>query len=329
MVVLAALLLSAAPNEDLARAQKAFDELKYADAAKALDAAWATPGNDLETVVEVLRLQAVVAAVTGQPDRARALFKSLLYLAPAYVLPEGDLGPKVMSLYYEAKGRVGADGSLKLEAGAPVRDTSTVHRLTLKVTDPQQLAKTARVHLRAPGYETKTLDAPLTDGGASFDVALPRVEWWAELLGDKDRMLARLGSADQPNTTEKASLTPRSDGPPPAAAAAQGTNLKPFAYAVAGAGVAAAIVGAVFGVSANGTKALVENAARDGSGRVTGITRATALQLNEQQKTSALLANTLFVASGVLVAGGVALFALSPEVKVSAGGGGFAVGGSW
>lgn len=325
-VVLVAVTL--AQNPDLVRAQAAFEGLKYADAARALEAAWAAPGNDRETVLEVLKLQAIVAAATGQVDRARTLFRTLLYLAPEFVLPEGDLGPKVMTLFYEAKGRVAVNGVLQLVARPPVRDGDKVREVGVQVTDPQALGQSFRFHHRAPGFEWTVTPAPLVEGVAVLAVDLPTVEWWAELLGENDRGLARLGSADQPISTAK-DAPARVPAPAAAVSARPTSPLKPVGIVVAGLGVVAGIAGGVFGLSANGQKALIENASRDGSGRVTGITRQTALQLNEQQKTSATLANTLFVASGALVAAGVVLYVLAPDASVSAGAGGVSVGGTW
>src|SRR5688572_13755520 len=111
-----------AENEHLQKARQIVEELQYAEAAHALDAAWNSAGNDRETVLEILRLQAVVAATLGQPERARQLFRTLCYLAPDFVLSTADLGPKVTALFYEARGRILIDGALEFVAAVPRRN---------------------------------------------------------------------------------------------------------------------------------------------------------------------------------------------------------------
>ena len=319
-----------ATNAELERAKQSLEELKFAEAGKSLDAAWLAPGNDRGVVLEILKLQAIVAATLGQQDRARALFRTLLYLAPDLELPEGDLGPKVLSLYYEARGRVSVEGALRVEPGTISRDEQKVSQLAVKVTDSQKLAKAVRFHSRAAGRSWAEGVVPISEAQAQVKVGAPTVEWWAELLGDKDRVLARLGSAAQPIVSSRvATLVPSSAPPPEVAAAAPGPNLKPAAYVTAGAGALAAIGGLVFGIRANNQRTQIEGAARDADGKVIGITREKALAVNEQLKTSATVANTLYVASAVLIGTGVVLYLASPDLAVSASPAGVALAGSF
>lgn len=314
-------------NPDLERAQQSLEALRYAEAGKALDAAWQAPGNDREAVLEILKLQAVVAASLGQQDRARSLFNTLLYLAPDFELPESDLGPKVMSLFYEAKGRVSVGGALKAEPGPINRDERLVHDVTLKVTDAQKLARAVRFHSRPPVLNWSEEVVPLQEGQASLSVEAPAVEWWAEVLGEKDRVLFRLGSADQPIGARV--LVPEGSRQLLVVSGGAGPNLKPVAYVVAGAGVVAGITGLVFGIRSNNQKNQIVASERDADGRVTGISRARALEVNELQKTSATLANALFATAIVLVGTGVVLYLVSPDVSVSASPSGLAFAGSF
>ncbi len=327
LVSAAALGQTAEKNPDLARGQKSFEELKYAEAAKSLDTAWATPGNDHQTVLKILELQAVVAATLGQQDRARVLFRALLYLAPEFKLPEGDLGPKVLSLYFEAKGRASVEGTLRLEVGPIARDQRNVYQLSVNVADIQRLGRRVRFHTRAPGGGWAARDAAVAEGPTVLDVEAPAIDWWAELVGDKDRVVGQLGSAGEPIVTRVNVLIPAERLQPVAVSSAP-LNLRPVAYVVAGAGAAAAIVGLVFGIRANNQSHQILDAAKDADGRISGVTRARALELNGQQKTSATIANTMFVGAAALVGTGVALYFLSADVSVSGSPGGIAVGGS-
>ena len=77
--------------------------------------------------------------------------------------------------------------------------------------------------------------------------------------------------------------------------------------------VVSAGLGVLFRALANGTAAQITGAARDASGRITGLTQPQALTLDAQQRGQATAANVLFVASGALLAGGVTLFLLGGD----------------
>ena len=335
----AALAQPSSKNPNLERAQKILEELKYAEAAKSLDAAWNTPGNDHETVLEILKLQAVVAATLGQFDRARQLFRSLLYLAPDYELPEADLGPKVISTFFEAKGRVTADNVLRFEALPTERDEQRVQQIGVSVkADPLKLARSVRFHTRIGVDNWQIKDARLTEGTASLPIEAPSLEWWAELLGEKDRVLALVGSPGKPLLTAKAAPVATSPSllPPPTpapevsleATAASRPNLKPFAYAAAGAGVVALIAGIGVGAKAASIKGEIDGAMRESDGAISGISRSRAVELNDQMQGKASAANALFVTGAVLVGTGVALYFLSGDVKVAPTPSGVVVGGN-
>ena len=270
----------------------------------------------------------MVAASLGQQEKARALFRTLLYLAPDFELPEGDLGPKVMSLYYEAKGRATIEGALRFEPGPIARDSQRVNQVSARVTDPQKLGKSVRFHSRAPVLTWSQTVVPLKDSQAALSVELPAVEWWAELLGEKDRVLFQLGSPDQPVVvTRDAALVPADQGG--GVSFVQGSALKPVAYVAAGAGALAGITGLVFGIRSNNFRNQIVNAERDIDGKVVGITREKALASNNEVRTSATIANAMFVTSLVLVGTGVALYLAAPDVQVTASPAGVAVAGSF
>jgi hypothetical protein len=97
--------------------------------------------------------------------------------------------------------------------------------------------------------------------------------------------------------------------------------------------VVSAGLGVLFGALANGTAAQITGAARDASGRITGLTQPQALTLDAQQRGQATAANVLFVASGALLAGGVTLFLLggdsSPQVALVPAPGGVGLVGTF
>lgn len=332
-LLLAGLLLASSPvaaqiataNPELQRAQKYLEDLKYADAVKALDAAWSTPGNGLQTVLEILKLQAVTAATLGQQDRARVLFRTLIYLAPDFTLPEADLGPRVLALYFEAKGRVSVEGALRVEAGPAQKGLRAVHAVSVNVHDPQRLVKRVRFHTRLEGAGWKAQLAPLEGSRAALAVDASSIAWWAELLGENERVLGAIGTAVAPLTAAVAQ--PAAPAQPEVAVSA-GTNLKPAAYVLAGTGALAAIAGLVFGIRSNNWKKQIEGADRDMNGVVIGITREKALSSNAELRTSATIANTLFITAAALAGTGIALYVLSPGMQVTATPAGVALAGA-
>ncbi|MHB8878842.1 MAG: hypothetical protein ACYC8T_34510, partial [Myxococcaceae bacterium] len=189
------------PNPRLAKVKRLFEELKFSEAARAADDAWALQGNDRDTVIELLKLQGVTAAIMGQADRARAAFRALLVIDPEAMLVGEDLGPKVMGPFFEAKGRAANEGALRLEAAAPTLEGARVERLNAKVSsDPLQMARRVRFSTRAPGKAWMTAEAPVKQGQATLSVGAEQLEWWAELLGDHGQVLAIAGGAEEPLT---------------------------------------------------------------------------------------------------------------------------------
>ncbi len=100
------------PNPELPRARQSLEELRYAEASTALEAARARPGNDRGTLLQILELQGVVAATLRQQDKARTAFQTLLSLAPAHQLV-GDYSPRVMTPFFEARAWVDEVGALR------------------------------------------------------------------------------------------------------------------------------------------------------------------------------------------------------------------------
>ena len=163
-------LLFAAPppvQAHLERGRALFDTLRYAEAAKVMEEAWATPGLDRPAMLEVLSSRAVLAAVLGQTERARVLFNQLASLEPDYRLGREDLGPHVVNLFYEAKGRASAEGPLRFEVTA-VTGSGVVSRVQAVVQhDHHRLARRVRFRLRAAGEQWQTQSQELAEGSGA------------------------------------------------------------------------------------------------------------------------------------------------------------------
>lgn len=325
------------------------NDLQYAEARGALEAAIKRPGNDRETLLKIYELQGIVYATLNDAAKAGKAFQTLCVMDPERKL-SGDYPPRVMTPFYEARGRAGDLGKLELKALPAATGNGRVGQLAVELaSDPLKLVKKVKFHVRQDGGAW--VELPADPSGKSFSVGVDavKVEWWADGIGDRDAVFAQVGSEAQPKVdtasgapvaTKDPSLAPP---PPPAeeerivTSKSSGGGLSAGRLAgiamIAGGAVAAG-VGAVFGVMANQAKAKIDSAELDGMNRVIGITQREAYQLDSQVRTNATLANVLFVAGGLLAAGGVVVFlaggsSSSGSVSLAPAGSGVVLTGSF
>jgi len=92
---------------ELERARAALDDLRYEDAAEALDEALRAGDNGPADVQEIYRMRAEVAAALGDRGEAVAYFDRLLALDPNAAMREGA-SPKITEPFETARSRAGA-----------------------------------------------------------------------------------------------------------------------------------------------------------------------------------------------------------------------------
>ncbi len=311
-------------NPDLLRARQLLETLRYTEASRALDAARARPGNDRTTLLEILELQGVVAAMLQQPAKARTLFQTLAVLAPDHQLM-GDYAPRVVTPFFEAKGWVAEHGTaLRLEQAPATRSELSVERVAVKVTtDVLKLGRTVRFHVRAGGGLWRQEEQPLAEGQASAEVKGMRVQWWAELLDERQAVLVTLGSPHAPMMETAAPLQALAPSPTDT----QASPLRTAAYTCLGVAAGTGIAGGYFGWRSRSARAEVEGASVDEGGITTGLTQREAFALDQRARSNARLANVLFGVTGAAVIVGGTLWVLGAPVTVSASPTGVALGG--
>lgn len=333
MAVLAAVAIPAAARSEtgaLPKAEKAFADLKYADADKALDQVLAAPGNERATLLRALELSGIVSAILNQPAKARDRFRTLVSLDPDHRLP-GDFPPRVTTPFAEAKTWLVSHPPLSAEGSARPKPGGAAMVVTVK-SDPLGLARKVRFTLRPKGgLEARGEAVPLEKGQAAAEAKGP-ADWWAEVLGERDAILLAVGSERAPLGAQPAPEAPppiakaepkpepkveaRPKLPPPPAIAEAGrvaperpvSTARIASYTAAGAGVAALGVGGFFGWRASDARSQIDGAARNGKGEITGLTQKQAYELDAAAQRDARIANSLFIAGGLLAAGGAALF---------------------
>lgn len=329
-------------NPDLEKANRFLFDQKFAEASRSLDAAAKVTGNGRDVVLRIYELQGIAAGQLGQSTRAREAFQALLALDPKREL-NGKYNQKVVAAFTAAKEWANTNPALEFKAAkAAIDEKGRVMQLAAKVrNDPMHLVRKVRFHLRPEDGRWSEQDSELQGVYAAANTDAVGVEWWAELLGDSERVLMVVGSesgpvregkvkdrpvvADAPKKEEpkvvvetKAVAVPKLEPEEKQTAvkreaiveetqaASSSGALRPLGYALMGAGVIGVGVGAYFGYQSSAARNRIMNAAKDPQDRVTGITQREAFLLEPQAKQQALIANVLFGAGGgVALLGGI------------------------
>ncbi len=328
LVLLPSLARGETPNPDLPRAQQFLEELRYTEAAEALEAARARPGNDRATLLQILELQGVVAAMVRQPVKARTAFQTLLSLAPDYQLV-GDYAPRVMTPFFEARGWVDEIGALRVEAAPAVKTDTSIERLAVRLAaDPLKLGQAVRFHVRSDGGSWRQQEVPLAEGQAVLEVNGGQLQWWAELIDERQAVLALVGSNEAPLTEisaqAQALLDAMKRGPQPQ----KTSTLRKTGYVLLGVAAGAGAAGGLFGLRSRSARSEVEDAPVDERGVTIGLTQRQAQALDDRARSSARLANVLFGVAGVAAVAGGTFWVLGAPVKVSASPAGVALEGT-
>lgn len=340
-VLLATLAAGTSGNAQLDRAEKLCDELQFAACLSALDAAWAVEENPRPTVLRILELQGITAASLGQQPRAQAALRQLFVIAPDHPVRR-DYAPRVMTQVFEARAWANSKGALQLEELTPEIDGGLIRSVGVRVaSDPLTMVRGVRLHLRAGAGEWATQLVPLSGDHAKAPAAVRELAWFAEVLGERNRVLATIGDAKDPRVARAApeavaeSASPVADAAAPAAAnVAANTSsspgfYRPASYVLGGLAVLSVAGGTYFGLSANEARTRLAAPTLNEQGRVTGLTQLEADSLNKTMQRDATLANGLFVAGGILAGAGVTFFLLGDDVQATPAPGGVTVHGSF
>ncbi len=299
----------------LAQAEKLLDDLDYDGAAALLAQSLKAPRNERRTILRILELQGVIAASLDKKSDALNAFRQLLVLDPDYKLNESAYSAEQRAPFNQAKAAVASTGSLRFEVAPARAKPGLVESVVVKVAaDPLSQARKVRLWLRLGEGPWKDSVVPVVEGRATAPAGAENVAFWAELLGEYDGQLAVIGSREKPVVLKAptAAGTMVSSGP--------GIDLggyRPFALAAGGAGVVAAAMGTYFGLRS--AQIGPQIAAWRAEGVVTSVTQAEAQRMVDEANASAVIADGLFAAAGVLGGAGVALWFIEPEKAAAPG----------
>ncbi|MBK7864581.1 MAG: hypothetical protein IPJ65_39465 [Archangiaceae bacterium] len=351
---------------ELDKAARLTLEQRYEAAARSLETVARQSGNKREVMLRLFELQGVVFAQLAQEAKARAAFRQLLSLDPQREL-NGKYTGRVMKIFQEAQAWSQENGGLELLAEAAALDAKgKVQQIAVKVkNDALKLGRKVRFTVRPQDGKWGELDGELQGPYASVGTEADGVEWFAELLGERDAVLAQVGSPKSPvregSMKEKApvvrevpaplaekpdrapTLEPRPDPvhepevvPRSEPAASGNEGLRAVGYSALVLGMASLVAGTVMGGVWRATKSDVDGrlsrASLDSQGRIARIegVESAPQQWYEGMKnrlaTQAVCANVLWGAGGGLAIAGLVMVLLGREVAdVSPGSGGLVI----
>jgi tetratricopeptide (TPR) repeat protein len=332
-----------AQNPELDKAKALIAEQKWEAAAKSLEIAARAGNSSRESTLKLFEMQGIVFAQLGQATKARESFQALLSLDPRREA-NSAYSQRVQTAFSAAKQWTNSNSPLEFKSAKAALDAKgRVMQLAAKVkNDGMRLTRKVRFHLRPDEARWSEQDSEIQGNYAAANTEAGGVEWWAELLGENDRVLSMIGSETNPvregTAIEKAvalsdapkkekeeakvaeEKTAEPDGEPltPAEDTRDDHEVlvkverlssgppRSLAYGLMGAGAATMVIGLVFGLQSNAARAKVEGAVPNKEGLITDPTQKEAFALNEQAKSQAFAANVLFIAGGAAaVAGGI------------------------
>jgi hypothetical protein len=214
-----------AGSDGLSEARRAIRELRYEDARPLLEAQLARGHHPLGELIELYALRGEVAAVAEGADVGEAEFRRLLVLSPEHAPPPRDT-PVFATPFARARRWVAVHGFLRVQhrLGAPPQpDLATPITLSI-ANDPFAEVVGARLVSR------RHFDEPFSAGERTLRPVLPpipageSIDYYLEILDNKDNVLAELGSALSPLHVEVPAKTPSSTPPPHATSRPRGAT---------------------------------------------------------------------------------------------------------
>jgi hypothetical protein len=356
LVCCSSLALGEVRQADLDKAARLVFDQKYEAAARMLEVAARQTGNRRETVLRILELQGVAYSQLNQEAKARAAFQQLLTLDPKRDL-SGKYTAKVAKPFELAQQWAMDNPPLEVLAEPAATDGSgRVMQIAVKVkNDVLKLAHKVRFNVRPEGLKWSEIDVDIQGSYAAAGTDAEAVEWYAEVLGERDAVLLSVGNQRSPiregkgappkeAKTEPKKQTPTEEPkkkiePEPEPEKQPELVVKPVepegggSVVLRGVGYSAMVLGVlslgagvVMGLENLSTVSDVQRreAMRDPNNAmiVTGITQDLAQGLRKRAILQAQLADTFYGIGGGLMAAGVLMWFFGRDVVVVPGGGG-------
>lgn len=290
----------------LQRARTQVQALQFSAASKTLQELRAKPGLTRGEVLDFFELAGVVAGSLSDTARATEAFRALLQLDPERRL-KGVSSPRVLTPFLEVKAEVRDRGALAVKVTPGRTGDGRISALTLEVSGAPALVARMQVDLEEDGVSRAVTLAP---EAREVAVSGRRVTARVRVEGGQGWELLTVGpqafEAPQPTPKETVSLEPRVE-PPMVTLEPAPPRFRPAAWTLGSVGAAALVTGAVFGIRSTLLRAEVTGA-REEAGVIVGMSRQTALELEQQALSSAIIANTALIAGAAFLVGAVVLW---------------------
>lgn len=201
MWVIAVLSTTLAANPYLEEARKLVDSMQYQKARERLEYARQATTSTREERRETYQLLARTWAAEGDLARTEAAFSELLAGDPTAPAPQ-QAPPRIRDAFRRAKERLYPPDFVALESRP-----APAGRVELALKDPWSRVRSVTLQQARGDDAFEASPLPLNDeaiGGTALAAPAPGVptRWFAEARGEKDEVLARLGSAEQPFVLE-------------------------------------------------------------------------------------------------------------------------------
>lgn len=216
--VVAMLVCALAPSvagaqDELSRAEAAYQEVDFDETHRHAVAALRAGGNTPEQLVRIYQLLGIASSALGREDEARDYFVRMLGLDRDAELDE-SVPPRLRDPYLEARGVWAArPGRLGMQVGLDRASSS----LRVELADPTAMARRVIVHSRLEGeaqYVTQDAEARSAisipvQGAASAD----RVEYYVEVFDEHRNVMLAEGSAFEPRVVGRERVPVGATGP--------------------------------------------------------------------------------------------------------------------
>jgi hypothetical protein len=345
---------------DLDKAARLVFDQKYDVAARALEIASRQTNNRRESVLRILELQGVVYAQLNNEAKSKAAFQQLLAIDPKRELL-GKYNAKVIKPFEQAQAWLADNPPIDMSAETAALDgQGKVVQIAVKVkNDTLKLGRKVRFNIRPEGLKWSELEVDIQGSYAAAGTDAEAIEWYAELLGERDAVLVQVGSqrtpfregkGAPPKTDAKKDPEKKASGDEPGAKTGKppvpddepdrkpemvvkppepegggSAAMRGAGFAMIGVGVASLAAGTLFGLLAQSTRADVtrrEGMTTEPSGPINGITQDEAQGLTQRGNLQALLADVFWSCGGGLLIAGSVVWFFGREVFVVPGGGG-------
>jgi hypothetical protein len=211
-------------NPHLEEARILYERLKYADVPARLEKALAHPGNTQKQLLEIYELMGMTYVVLEDEKAARKAFRKLLSIDPEHRLSP-SISPKILRFFSSVKKKFKPPPRVAFRGKPKIYTTpAKVARAEVRVDDPQGAVMRVELLVRIKKGGRFIRRKMMQVGRDRYTSYLPvkrieaggtRVEYFVLARGRSRKVLAAIGSREQPRAVTLRLPPPEVEAPPP------------------------------------------------------------------------------------------------------------------